>query len=258
MLKNNVPKMFSVSIFVAISLVLCVGLVYEQRVKKQGKKKVALTKAKTEALQRQQPKVTTSHIEDTHDKSTSIDNNVSDSFQTDTETSSDTTGIDMMSSDSPVNEYAENRHAENDHKEVERAEREAKRQELSQRVIELAKESRAVTDLYLATVDEELSLMNPFLANISETERYIAHQALVNMYPSDADDLDDFFHEISNSEKLTPSQISDRAKQLITSREARDIVKQQHDARWAQLRSELYEFYGDELTIALEQIKLEN
>ena len=135
--------------------------------------------------------------------------------------------------------------------------REQRRAELSQRVIELADETGLLSPDYLDSVDAELSLMNSFLAGISKTEREIARQALLKLYPNDASDLNDFFNEIENAPRLSGLEISEKAKSLIASRETREVMRQRNDAKWAQLRSELDEFYGDKLSNALANIKAE-
>ena len=133
--------------------------------------------------------------------------------------------------------------------------REQRRAELSQRVIELTKGTELLSQAYLGSVDTELSLMNSFLAGISKTEREIARQGLLKLYPDEARDVNDFFIEIENAPNLSRLEISEKAKSLIASREAREVMRQQHDAKWEQLRIELDEFYGDELSNALENIK---
>lgn len=133
--------------------------------------------------------------------------------------------------------------------------REQRRAELSQRAIELANETELLSQAYLGSVDTELSLINSFLAGISKTDREIARQELLQLYPDKARDLNDFFNAIENAPNLSHLEISENAKSLIVSREARDVMKQQIDAKWKQLRIELDEFYGDELSNALEDIK---
>jgi hypothetical protein len=258
MLKGRFPIRVFVGVVTFLVLMISASFLFQQHAKKQAQKSVALTKKSVEALEKRQLALHTSQdgtmLPDkevsTKDYSTSSDD--SDNQLVDSGDSNDLQNSDEvdMSLDQTSQDLSD---PDKTHQEWLR-----RRAELSQRTIELSKESELLSQAYLDSVDNELSLMNSFLANISDTEREIARQALLRLYPNDTSDLNEFFDEIDNAQNLSPSEISERAKELMTSRETREVMRQQHDARWEQLRAEMDEFYGDELSQALEQIKSEH
>lgn len=254
MLKNNFAKRLLIGITTFLVLMVGSSFLFQTYTKHQAQKDVERTKRSIEAFKKRQLR---SHIAQSESliSENSVKSTGSHSLPENEETKSANKGSSQIKSKykMPSNSEQDSLSPDESHREWEK-----RRAELSQRVIELSEESSLISQMFLDSVDDELSLMNSFLAGISKAEREIAKRALQQMYPEDSKDLNDFFNEIDNAPNLSHLEISDRAKDLIISRKTRDMLRQQHEYKWNQLRTELDEFYGGELSNSLEVIKSQN
>lgn len=241
----------------ALFLLMFVGSrLYLNHVKHETQQELALSEASAEeALKRLEARNEKTPLDDTV---TAKDTAGEFSDTDDTPATSDGTGA------LPIDESTES-HLSSDPatdnsaaSEAARKEWIARRNELDQKLDDLAKEGRLLSEALLKSTGDELSLMYSSLRKLPTAQRKMVHQVLLKMHPDDADSLNDFFHDIDQAPTRENSEISERAKEILSSREAMKIASRQLMERHKQLGKELSEFYGESWDQGLEQIRREH
>lgn len=182
---------------------------------------------------------------------------VSDPIETDTETALQVSKTGVTDTETSLPVLPEQRNIDNrDSKDAEEqaiiaqsTETEAAKEKEIKRLLrrrdELEEMSTALTNEILAGARQVLkrsnnyeSVMFSYLAKVPAASREIAHQALLTRCPDDADSLNDFFFQISDAPTLSLSEISERAREIMTSAEANKIAALQQQARSEEIWNE--------------------
>ncbi len=114
---------------------------------------------------------------------------------------------------------------------------------LDKKLIAASRKSRAIARAVLASADAELSAVLDVYALMSDEQLKYARQEALKTLP--ADKVERFFNDLANHKAndttKTHEQISQDAKDILRSREARRIASREVDVEFEQIRQEIAE-----------------